>query len=143
MNEPGFEYKGVFYRWSVSDNGKDLMLIDRFCGLPIAEFFDLVDDDFDRGRAPILLSMMATSIRKQHPDWSVERIVRTVQDLNLSEVAFIDVEEEQDTRPLPDATAGETPPPSGDTSSSPSNGSSSSSTPPDSSTYATSSVTPP
>jgi hypothetical protein len=142
MNEPGFEYKGQFYRWSVSDMGKDLMLIDRFCGLPIADFFELVDDDFDRGRAPILLSMIATSIRREHPDWSVERIVRTVQELALSDVTFIESEQEEDLRPLPDADTAILPP-AGEPSSSPLNGSSSSSTPRGSSTYATSSVTPP
>jgi hypothetical protein len=143
MNEPGFEYQGTFYRWSVSDMGKDLMLIDRFCGLPIVEFFELVDDDFDRGRAPILLSMIATSIRKEHPDWSVERIVRTVQELNLSEIAFVGAEEEEDSRPLPDATSVEAGPPTGEPSASPSNGSSSSSTPTDNSTSEMLSATPP
>ena len=144
MNEAGFEYQGEFYRWHCTDVGKDLMLIDRFCGLPILDFFELVDDDAERGRAPILLSLIATSIRNEHPDWSVERIVRVVQAMSLSaDITFIDPDREEDTRPLPDATDGATRPPTGEPSRSPSNGSSSSSTPKGNSTSEMSSVTRP
>jgi hypothetical protein len=92
----GFEYDGTFYRWHVSDMGKDLMLIDRFSNLPLHEFFELVDDGVDRGRAPILLTLIATSIRFGRPDWSIERIVRTVQNLSLSDVTFIEPDEEDE-----------------------------------------------
>ena len=102
--ENGFELDGEFYRWALSDQGKDLMLIDRFTGMPVPEFFGIVQDGFDRGRGPVLLAMMATSIRAQNPDWSVERIVRIVQDLHLSEVAFIEGEVEDDSE-LPPAQA--------------------------------------
>jgi hypothetical protein len=91
----GFELDGEFYPWHVSDIGKDLMLIDRFSGLPLAEFYAVVDDTFDRGRAPILLTLIATSIRAKHPDWSVERIIRLVMDLNLGELTFVDGDEEE------------------------------------------------
>jgi len=141
VNEDGFEYKGRFYRWHCTDMGKDLMLIDRFAGVPIVEFFELVDDDAERGRAPILLSLIATSVRAGNPDWSVERVVRTVQDMNLSDVTFVNADEEEPTPPLPD-TPPVTAPPTGEPSRSPSNGSSSSSTPPAGSTLETSSVTP-
>jgi len=92
----GFEYQGEFYTWSVTDIGKDLMLIDRFAALPIQEFFELVDDDHERGRGPILLTLIATSIRNGHPDWSVERVIRLVMDLNLGDVKFLagDTQEE-------------------------------------------------
>jgi hypothetical protein len=103
----GFEYDGTFYRWHVSDMGKDLMLIDRFSNLPLYEFFEVVDDGFDRGRAPILLTLIATSIRFGHPDWSVERVVRTVQNLSLSEIVFIEPDEEE-VEELPPASEGET-----------------------------------
>lgn len=96
----GFEYDGTFYPWHVSDMGKDLILIDRFSNMPLWEFFETVDDGFDRGRAPILLTLIATSIRFGHPDWSVERIVRTVHNLSLGDVHMIDDEEqEEDPRP--------------------------------------------
>ena len=97
--EDGFELEGVFYRWQATDTGKDLMLIDRFTGLPVHEFFAIIEDNFDRGRAPILLALMATSIRAKFPDRSVERIVRQVQDLSLGEVAFIDGEEPEGVTP--------------------------------------------
>lgn len=126
--EDGFEIDGVFYVWHVTDTGKDLMLIDRFTGMPVAEFFDTIEDSFDRGRAPILLALMATSIRAKHPDWSVERIGRVVLGVSLGDVAFIDSDAE--AQPVPPADGGQEPP----TSAEPSNGSSSSSTPPDSST---------
>jgi hypothetical protein len=135
----GFEYDGTFYSWHVSDMGKDLMLIDRFCGLPLHEFFELVDDGFDRGRAPILLTLIATSIRKGHPDWSVERIVRTVQNLSLSDVAFIEPDDEEAEPELPPASEGETTGPTGVDSPSPSRSTSSE---PAAETFATSSATP-
>jgi hypothetical protein len=140
MNEDGFEYQGTFYRYHCSDMGKDLMLIDRFAGLPITDFFALIEDDFERGRAPILLALIATSIRNGHPDWSVERIVRTVLDLNLSEIKFVEAEQEEVTLPLP--ASREAPPETSEPWPSPSNGSSSSSIPPASSTSETSSATP-
>lgn len=126
--DDGFELDGVFYRWHVTDTGKDLMLIDRFTGMPVAEFFETIEDTFDRGRAPILLALMATSIRNEHPDWTVERIVRQVQALSLGDVTFVDADAEE--QPVPPAEAG----PGQPASDEPSNGSSSSSTPEETST---------
>lgn len=123
--DDGFEYDGQFYRWHVTDSGKDLMLIDRFTGMPVADFFETIEDEFDRGRAPILLALIATSMRNGHPDWSVQRLVRRVENLNLSEVTFIDSDAEE--QPVPPAEAGPEPA----TSEEPSNGSSSASTQPE------------
>lgn len=126
----GFEYRGEFYRWSVTDTGKDIMLIDRITGMSLADFYEVVDDDAQRGRGPILLALIATSIRASRPDWSVERIFRLTQELSISELTFLeaDVDEEDEARP-PALAAAETPPPSGEHSDSPSNGSSPSLTP--------------
>jgi hypothetical protein len=135
----GFEYDGTFYSWKVSDMGKDLMLIDRFSGLPLHEFFEVVDDNFDRGRAPILLTLIATSIRAGHPDWSVERIIRTVQNLSLSGVTFLEPDDEEAAVELPPASEGETTGPTGPGSPSPLRSLPSE---PDTGTYATSSATP-
>lgn len=135
----GFEYGGTFYPWHVSDMGKDLMLIDRFSNMPLHEFFEAVDDGFDRGRAPILLTLIATSIRFGRPDWSVERIVRTVQDLSLSDVEFINPDEEEAEPELPPASEGETTGPTGASSPSPSRSTSSG---PAEETSATSRATP-
>jgi len=97
--DDGFEFHGEFFPWHVSDIGKDLMLIDRFSNMPVAEFFETVEDNFDRGRAPILLTLIATSIRAKHPEWSVERIVRTVMDLNLGEIEIIEDDTKEETLP--------------------------------------------
>jgi hypothetical protein len=124
--EDGFELDGRFYRWRVTDMGKDLMLIDRFAAMPITDFFTQVEDSFDRGRAPILLTLIATSLRAGNPDWSVERVTRTVMNLNLSDVVFVDADAEDEPQ-LPPPPAGEEP--TAEPSRSPSDGSSSSSTP--------------
>jgi hypothetical protein len=92
--EEGFEYQGEFYRWTVSDVGKDLMLIDYFTHMPVQEFFEVVDDALERGRAPILMALMATSIRAAHPERSVERISRMVMDIPLGDVAFVGGDED-------------------------------------------------
>jgi hypothetical protein len=120
----GFEYKSpddtaaTFYTWSVSTGAKDLMLIDRFTGMPVSEFFEQIEDSFDRGRAPILFALMATSIRAKNPEWSLERIVRLVQNLDLTEVKFIDGDATEDELPPP--SGGQQGPPSEDGSTSPS-----------------------
>ncbi len=105
--EAGFELDGVFYRWTVSDVGKDLMLIDKFTQMPVHEFFEIVNDSFDRNRPPILLAMIATSIRAHFPDRSVERIYRDVLNLSLGEVEFIDGEDDEETV---EPEAGQSPP---------------------------------
>lgn len=106
--DAGFELDGRFYRWHVTDTGKDLLLIDRFTGLPINEFFDVLNDESQRGRAPIILAMIATSIRAANPEWTVERIVRTVLDTNLSSIAMIEAEEDGESGPP--AEGGQEPP---------------------------------
>jgi hypothetical protein len=137
-DQDGFEYQDRFYPWHITDMGKDLMLIDRICGLSLTEFYEVADDALQQDRAPVLLALIATSIRAGNPSWSVERIVRLVMDMKLSDVKIVGAEE---GLPGPPAeTAAE--PPTSEPSRSPSNGSSPPSTPPDASTFATSSVPP-
>lgn len=124
--EAGFELAGRFYRWAISDTGKDLMLVDRFTGMPVDEFFEAIDDDAQRGRAPIILAMIATSVRAGNPDWSVERIVRSIMDVSLSEIVMVEGDSEEE-QPGPPPEAGETPA----ASTSPADESSPSSTPPE------------
>jgi hypothetical protein len=115
ITEDGFEYDGTFYRWHISDVGKDLMLIDRFSGMAIDDFFAVIDDDHERTRAPILLSLIACSIRHEHPDWTIERITRMVMQLQLSAVTFIAGDEgdvadsplPESERPKEETTSGE------------------------------------
>ena len=99
--ESGFELNGEFYRWHVSDLGKDLMLIDRFSGMPVSDFFEVADDALQRGRAPIMLALIATSIRAEHPDWTIERIVQIVLEVHLGEVVFIGAADEEARPELP------------------------------------------
>lgn len=123
----GFEFEGRFYTLHVSDIGKDLMLIDRISQMPMRDFYAAADDAFERGRGPVILTLIATSLRNGNPDWTVERIYRKVMDLSLGDdVVFIapenaDEEEEEQESPLE--------PPTDGSEKSPSNGFSSSSVP--------------
>jgi hypothetical protein len=140
--EDGFELNGAFYPWRFSDVGKDLMLIDRLTGLPMHEFFEVIQDPEQRGRGPIMLTLIATSIRHAHPDWSVERIYRLVCGLSMSDVVLVGVDQEERDeamRPPPERPSS-TPTLAGEDSRSPVNGSSPSSTRPESSTFETSSA---
>ena len=136
----GFEIDGEFFRWRITDKGKDLILIDRLTGgMPPHEFFALIEERFDLERGPMLLAMMATSIRASRPDWSPERILNLVYDTNLSDIEFVGTDEEERTDvdgPLPPTEEGQTSP-------SPAEESSSSPTPAESSESETSSATPP
>ena len=137
----GFEFRSEFYRWHVSTIGKDLMLVDRISGLSISDFLEQVSAAAEDSRPSLLLSMIATSIRFAHPDWSVERIVRLVMNLDLDEIELVAGDADEDDRPLAPAE----PPtlePSDEPSPSTNGGSSHSSTPAEPSTLETSSGTP-
>ena len=84
----GFEWDGTFYEWQVSTKGGDLILIDRLSGMGTTEFFGYIEAD-DTSRAPVLLGLIGTSIRARRPDWSLERIVRTVIALDLEELTMV------------------------------------------------------
>jgi hypothetical protein len=103
MTEDGFEYQGVFYAWHVSDVGKDLRLIDYFTGMPVEDFFDAVRDDVGKRRGPILLALMATSVRHTKPDWSVDKVARLVDCLSLSDVDWVGGEGDDDLPPTADS----------------------------------------
>lgn len=94
--ENGFELGGLFYPWHVTTTGKDLLLIDRISGMPPQEFFELIEDSYDLSRSPVLLALIATSMRARHPERSLERIVRTVMDLSLDDVEIVGGEDEEE-----------------------------------------------
>jgi hypothetical protein len=119
--EDGFEIEVTpgagreFFPWSITDKGKDLMLIDRLTGgMPPHEFFQLVEDLHERGRGPVLLALMATSVRARHQDWSVERITRVMMDLNLQDVVYVggDEPEKAENDPPKSSEGADTPEPS-------------------------------
>lgn len=126
VERAGFELDGEFYSWSVTDQGKDLMLIDRFTQMPMPEFFQSIEDGFDGGRIPVLLAMIATSIRAGHPEWTVQRIAKLVEETRLTDVVMLSGDAEEDERPRPPSLAPVSP---DDSEKSPSNGFSSSPTP--------------
>jgi hypothetical protein len=128
QNQNGFELDGEFYTWHLSDLGKDLMLIDRISGMSVGDFYELIEDPVAQDRAPVMLTLIATSIRHRHHDWSVERIYRRVMEMSIADVQMVRGDSKEDTRPLLSA-APETPPPSGEPGRSPNSDSSPPSTP--------------
>lgn len=133
MKEDGFEYKlpgedqATFFPWKVNVEGaKDMLIIDSFTQLPIDVFHEKLQDGFERRRGPFLLALIATSIAAKFPDWTVQRVVRLVENLDFGEFVGIEAggEEGADAGP-PDVTGERT----SDTSSSSSVESSSSPTP--------------
>lgn len=119
MAESGFEYGEEFYPWSITTKGKDLQIVDRVSDIPIPEFFRMLDDSVDLQRAPIVLALIGTSLRARHPEWSVKRIVRLLEEIDLSDVEFVGVEEEDEEKEEPDPTEEAESPPTEPSSSSP------------------------
>ena len=95
-DKSGFEYDGVFVAWHLTDKVIDLQLVDHFAKIPPAEFFALVEDDFDRERTPILSAMMATSLRHHYPRWSLPRVIRFVENIHMGGIIFFDGEDEEE-----------------------------------------------
>jgi hypothetical protein len=132
--EAGFELKfpdadSEFFPFAIGMSGaKDLKIIDRCTQMPLDEFAEAFDDPSQRGRGPMMLAMIGLSIRAKHPDWSVERIMLLVDELELNEVTFLGSEEEESNGAVP---LTEEPKPEDDASSSgsPSDESESSATP--------------
>lgn len=92
----GFEYAGLFYEWHLSTIGKDLLLIDRISGMSVEEFFELVEDKYDLTRPAVMLTLVATSMRHRHPDRSVERLFRTVMDLDMADVNVVGGDDDEE-----------------------------------------------
>jgi len=115
QQEAGFEFDGRFYPWKLSDTGKDLLLIDRISNMAVDQFFYLVEDDEVVLRGSVLLTMIATSLRAGNPNWSIERVYRTVMDLSLGEdiemIGGDEVEDEEgkDSPPVEEDSAEQEP----------------------------------
>lgn len=105
--DPGFELRidddePVFVPFMLSMMGaKELKIIDRCTSMPLDEFAAALDDPVQRGRGPIMLAMIALSIRSKYPDWTVERIMRLVDDLDELPEFVAGDEEDADPDPLP------------------------------------------
>ncbi len=142
----GFELDGEFYPFRTSTHARDLLLIERFSRLGPAEFFELVEDAFERQRTSVLLAVMATSLRSAREDWSLERIERrllSIEDLwGEEEVKFFLEGDALAVEESPPTPAPEEEPSTPTTSDSSSDESSSSPTPPEPSEPETSPDTP-
>jgi hypothetical protein len=106
--EPGFELKfpdereAEFFPFAIGLSGaKDIKIIDRCTQMPLDEFAEALDDPSQRGRGPIMLAMIGLSIRAKYPDWSVERIMHFIDELELPDVTFLGAEEEETNGAVP------------------------------------------
>jgi len=136
--QEGFELNGHFYPWRITyTTGKDMMLIDRLTGLSLTEFMDVIET----GRLPLSFRLVAVaiSIRHEQPEWTVARIVRTVEEMDF-EKDFTDLSGEEEEGPPTTEPVAETP--TGEPSRSPPSASSPPSTPRDNSGSKTSSGIP-
>jgi hypothetical protein len=136
--EPGFELtvedEGVaeFIPFTpIPFGGRDLRIIDYVTKMPLEEFEAATNDPVQRGRGTILLAIMGTSINAKHPEWTIERITRIIDDVVIPEMTFLGAEEESNgTDPLPQEPKPES---EASSSGSPSDASESSATPADTS----------
>jgi hypothetical protein len=107
MKEPGFELtidneEPVFIPFALSTMGaKEMKIIDRCTAMPLDEFAAALDDPSQRTRGPVLLAMIALSIRAHYPDWTVERIMRLVDDMDELPTFVGGDEEDAAPDPLP------------------------------------------
>jgi hypothetical protein len=106
--EAGFELKfpdereAEFFPFAFGMSGaKDLKIIDRCTQMPLDEFAETMDDPSQRGRGVMMLAMIGLSIRAKHPDWSVERIMHLVDEIELNDVTFLGTEEEESNGTVP------------------------------------------
>lgn len=96
------EREAEFFPFAIGMSGaKDLKIIDRCTQMPLDEFAEAFDDPSQRGRGPIMLAMIGLSIRAKHPDWSVERVMKIVDELELPEVTFLGGKEEESNGTVP------------------------------------------
>lgn len=104
--EDGFEYKlpgdenGTFFKWNLNlESTPHMRLIDHFTGVPIDVFAENLDDDLEKRRFPVLLTVIATSIESKYPDWTFERVVRTVEKFDWANYKQIEADEADDAGP--------------------------------------------
>lgn len=103
----GWEVDGEFVPIAFNaTHGKDLMLLDRIAQMSVEEFLDAVDAG--TGRAPVMMTMLATSIRAARPDWSVDRIYRLVTG-ELSGMTFVAPDPDGDAGPPADGSEKDAP----------------------------------
>jgi len=126
--EDGFEYKlpgdeqATFFKWNLNlESTPHMRLIDHFAGVPIHVFAENLDDDLEKQRIPVLLTVIATSIETKYPEWSFERVVRTVEKFDWAAYKAIEADED-DAGPPAESTTEST----SEDSTRPSDGSSSS-----------------
>jgi len=132
-DQAGFDINGEFFPLSFTSGAKDILLVDRITQMSLDDFQAAASTGDLRGS--VLLGMIATSIRARRPDWSVERIVSMVMDIDLADLKTFGGDDA-------DPTAGGQPEPPNGNSDLSSEDSSSSATQTETWGSATSAVTP-
>ena len=95
--EDGFEYKlpgdteATFFKWNLNlESTPHMRLIDHFAGVPLNVFAEHLDDDLEKQRINVLLTVIATSIESKYPEWTLERVIRTVEKFDWASYTQID-----------------------------------------------------
>ena len=121
--EDGFEYKlpgdteATFFKWSLNlESTPHMRLIDHFAGVPLHVFAENLDDDLEKQRIPVLLSVIATSIETKYPEWTFERVVRTVEKFDWSGYKQIEGDDASPPDETPAKTSEDSTKPSGESS---------------------------
>jgi hypothetical protein len=104
MNESGFEIKlpgddeATFFPWSMSPGGgKELIFIDRIADMPFPDFYESIQDEHEQKRGPMAQTLLAIAVSQKFPEWTAERTIRLVVNLNLFEdVTYINADEEEE-----------------------------------------------
>jgi len=91
-SKAGFSLNGGdVIEWNIGDGVKDLILIDKVTmGMPTAEFYGAIRDAEQRGRGPVLLGMLALSVRAAHPDWSLRVIEDMIMNMDFETLTYYD-----------------------------------------------------
>lgn len=111
--EKGFIYQKDFYPLSISEKGKDLLLIDRLTQRPPDAIFSELEAGVDI-RGPAILALIATSFRAAYPEWPLQRIINLVEEIELSELEWVGTEddgEEETVRPPDEGEGSQEPSP--------------------------------
>ncbi len=99
LKVPGDEEK-TFFPWSLGYSGKDLRIIDAVTRMPLGEFMEAMQDPSQFGRGVVQLAMIGLSIRAKNPEWTVERILRIVDNLDFVSDDYVPISGDVEQAPL-------------------------------------------
>jgi hypothetical protein len=80
--------------------GKELIFIDRIADMPFPDFYEAIQDEHEQKRGPMAQTLIAIAVSQKFPEWTAERTIRLVLNLNLFEdVTYINADEEEKASP--------------------------------------------